>query len=149
MCSDDGVFAAYRLDSPLGDDNGPAVTLLAPEDEAFQTNRPAAIRYTVNDSDSMLYGAFLQIATDTGFMNMQTVVTNWLLPEWETPATVILTNNVTLKDESDNFWRVIVYDNAQNVTTSDTRLVRVNIPEPLIGLTGLGMLLVLSRSNKK
>jgi hypothetical protein len=47
---------------------------------------------------------------------------------------VVVTNTLKLKDLEDNFWRVITYDNAQNVVTSETWLIRVNIPEPAIGM---------------
>ena len=134
MCSDDGVMAAYRLKSALNDSTPPQVTLHTPADEVIITVTVAQATYTTSDSGDGLYGSFLQVSTDSTFMQKDTIVTNWLLPEWNTPNTVVVTNSLKLKDLMDNFWRVITYDNAQNVVTSETRLIRVNIPEPAIGM---------------
>jgi hypothetical protein len=138
MCSDDGVMAAYRLKDPLSDSNPPQVTLHTPADSVIITVTVARATYTVSDTGDGLYGAFLQISRDNTFATKDTVVTNWLLPEWDTPASVILTNTMRLRNEENNYWRVITYDNGQNVVTSETRLIQVNIPEP-----GTGSILVL------
>jgi hypothetical protein len=134
MCSDDGVMAAYRLTSPLNDSTPPQVTLQTPADGVMITVTVSEATYTTSDSGDGLYGSFLQVSTDSTFTQKDTVITNWLLPEWNTPNTVVVTNTLKLKDMEDNFWRVITHDNVQNVVTSETWMIRVNIPEPATGM---------------